>query len=65
MLELLRNLNNTFNTIFDKMAVDSRIGECLSRGGELEESLQTSKTIKGVVSTEKTSQVKESGQKVV
>lgn len=31
MLELLRNLNNALSSVLDKMAVDTRMAECLNR----------------------------------
>jgi hypothetical protein len=31
MMELLRNLNNVITGVFDKMAVDARIQDCLTR----------------------------------
>lgn len=30
-MELLRNLNNTITSVLDKVAVDARIQECLTR----------------------------------
>lgn len=57
MLDLLRNLNNSLSDVFDKIAVDSRMVECLNRSPR-EMSVQSQRR---VVSSE-SRQDKESSQ---